>query len=74
MVVFLVCYFQKALIYPLQLKLITSVNRKVCCSTIKSLYSNEGRHGGEATLEAVRLIADIVKAHNCQLHPDSIEV
>ncbi|XP_061351465.1 nucleolar complex-associated protein 3 [Gastrolobium bilobum] len=48
--------------------------RKICCSTIKSLFTNEGKHGGEATLEAVRLIADYVKAHNCQLHPDSVEV
>ncbi|XP_054814559.1 nucleolar complex-associated protein 3 [Prosopis cineraria] len=48
--------------------------RKLCCSTIKSLFANEGKHGGEATVEAVRLIADLVKAHNCQLHPESIEV
>ncbi|XP_021820779.1 nucleolar complex protein 3 homolog isoform X1 [Prunus avium] len=50
------------------------VIRKLCCSTIKSLFTNEGKHGGEATVEAVRLIADHVKAHNCQLHPDSVEV
>lgn len=49
-------------------------NRKLCSSTIKSIFTNEGKHGGEATVEAVRLIADHVKAHNCQLHPDSIEV
>ncbi|KAI4323214.1 hypothetical protein L6164_022838 [Bauhinia variegata] len=48
--------------------------RKLCCSTIKSLFINEGKHGGEATVEAVRLIADHVKAYNCQMHPDSIEV
>ncbi|KAJ7948944.1 Nucleolar complex protein 3 like [Quillaja saponaria] len=48
--------------------------RKLCCSTIESLFLNEGKHGGEATVEAVRLIADHVKAHNCQLHPDSVEV
>ncbi|KAK7312551.1 hypothetical protein VNO77_36490 [Canavalia gladiata] len=48
--------------------------RKLCCSTIKSLFTNEGKHGGEATIEAVRLIADHVKAHNCQLHPDSLDV
>ncbi|KAI9116384.1 hypothetical protein K1719_012551 [Acacia pycnantha] len=48
--------------------------RKLCCSTIKSLFTNDGKHGGEATVEAVRLIADQVKAHNCQLHPESIEV
>ncbi|RWW25751.1 hypothetical protein GW17_00009887 [Ensete ventricosum] len=39
-----------------------------------SIFSNEGKHGGEATLEAVRLIADHVKFHDCQLHPDSIDV
>ncbi|KAK7257069.1 hypothetical protein RIF29_30772 [Crotalaria pallida] len=56
---------------------ISSINeaiRKVCCSTVKSLFTNEGKHGGEATVEAVRLIADHVKAHNCQMHPDSVEV
>lgn len=50
------------------------VVRRLCCSTIKSIFTNEGKHGGEATVEAVRLIADHVKAHNCQLHPDSLEV
>ncbi|CAL5192380.1 unnamed protein product [Lathyrus oleraceus] len=48
--------------------------RQLCCSTIKSLFTNEGKHGGEATVEAVRLISYQVKDHNCQLHPDSIEV
>ncbi|KAE9620820.1 hypothetical protein Lal_00019209 [Lupinus albus] len=48
--------------------------RKLCCSTIKSLFTNEGKHGGEATVEAVRLIADHVKAYNCQMQPDSVEV
>ncbi|CAL1409404.1 unnamed protein product [Linum trigynum] len=48
--------------------------RKVSCDTIKSLFMNEGKHGGEATIEAVRMIADRVKALNCQMHPDSIEV
>ncbi|KAK3042631.1 hypothetical protein RJ639_000883 [Escallonia herrerae] len=50
------------------------VIRKLCCASIKSLFANEGKHGGEATVEAVKLIADLVKAHDCQLHPDSIEV
>lgn len=48
--------------------------RKLCCEAIKSLFANEGKHGGEATLEAVRLIADKVKNHDCQLHPDSLNV
>ncbi|KAK2972020.1 hypothetical protein RJ640_005040 [Escallonia rubra] len=50
------------------------VIRKLCCASIKSLFANEGKHGGEATVEAVKLIADLVKAHDCQLHPDSVEV
>ncbi|XP_022147948.1 nucleolar complex protein 3 homolog [Momordica charantia] len=49
------------------------VVRKLCCGAIKSLFINEGKHGGEATVEAVRLIANHVKYHDCQLHPDSIE-
>jgi len=56
------------------LKFPFSFYRKLCCSTIKSLFTNEGKHGGEVTLEAVRLIADHVKAHNCQFHPDSVDV
>ncbi|KGN44277.1 nucleolar complex protein 3 homolog [Cucumis sativus] len=47
--------------------------RKLCCGAIQSLFINEGKHGGEATVEAVRLIADHVKYHDCQLHPDSIQ-
>ncbi|XP_050107043.1 nucleolar complex-associated protein 3-like isoform X1 [Malus sylvestris] len=50
------------------------VVRKLCCSTVKSLFTNEGKHNGEATVEAVRLIANHVKAQNCQMHPDSLEV
>ncbi|XP_058071735.1 nucleolar complex-associated protein 3 isoform X2 [Magnolia sinica] len=50
------------------------VVRKLCCSSVKSLFTNEGKHGGEATIEAVQLIADHVKIHDCQLHPDCIEV
>ncbi|KAL0725767.1 hypothetical protein Bca4012_040366 [Brassica carinata] len=50
------------------------VVRRLCCSTVRSLFSNEGKHGGELTVQAVRLIADQVKSQNCQLHPNSIEV
>lgn len=50
------------------------VVRKLCCATIKSLFTNEGKHGGVATVEAVRLIANHVKVKNCQLHPDFVEV
>lgn len=50
------------------------VIRKLCCNTIKSLFTNEGKHGGEVTVEAVQLIANLVKDHDCHLHPDSVEV
>ncbi|XP_027063917.1 nucleolar complex-associated protein 3 isoform X1 [Coffea arabica] len=50
------------------------VVRKLCCATVKSLFEHEGKHGGEATVEAVKMIAELVKVHNCQLHPDSIDV
>ncbi|CAL4914952.1 unnamed protein product [Urochloa decumbens] len=48
--------------------------RKMCSETIRSIFINEGKHRGEATIEVVRLIADHVKLNDCQLHPDSIEV
>ncbi|XP_031373761.1 nucleolar complex protein 3 homolog [Punica granatum] len=68
--------FRESLIEVVTRNLTSSddVVRKLCCDTIKSLFSNEGKHGGEATVEAVRLIADLVKANNCQMPPDSIEV
>ncbi|KAL2473247.1 hypothetical protein Fot_48983 [Forsythia ovata] len=50
------------------------VVRNLCCASVKSLFINEGKHGGEATVEAVQMIAELVKTHNCQLHPDSIQV
>ncbi|KAI3982944.1 hypothetical protein MKX01_010427 [Papaver californicum] len=50
------------------------VIRKLCCPAIKSLFLNEGKHGGEATVEAVHLIANLVKLHECRLHPDTIEI
>ncbi|KAH9603623.1 hypothetical protein KSS87_006508 [Heliosperma pusillum] len=49
------------------------VVRKRCVTTIQSLFTSEGKHGGEATVEAVQMISDLVKIHDCQLHPDSIE-
>ncbi|KAG1327463.1 hypothetical protein COCNU_01G013970 [Cocos nucifera] len=58
----------------LQKKNYTQKCWKLCCEAVRSLFINEGKHGGQATLEAVRLIADHVKFHNCQLHPDSIDV
>ncbi|KAK6929006.1 CCAAT-binding factor [Dillenia turbinata] len=50
------------------------VVRTLCCAALKSIFTNEGKHGGEATVEAVKMIADHVKANGCLLHPDSIEV
>ncbi|KAG0503790.1 hypothetical protein HPP92_003862 [Vanilla planifolia] len=50
------------------------VIRKLCCETIISIFTNEGKHGGQVTLDAVQLIAELVKTHDCQLHPESIEV
>lgn len=50
------------------------VIRKLCCASVKLLFTNEGKHGGEATVVAVQLIAEHVKAYNCLLDPDSIEV
>lgn len=48
--------------------------RKLCCAALKSLFADEGKHGGEVTVEAVKLISDHVKVYDCQLHPDCIEV
>ncbi|KAK8943652.1 hypothetical protein KSP40_PGU007690 [Platanthera guangdongensis] len=50
------------------------VVRKLCCETLRSLFTNEGKHEGQVTLEAVRLISELVKAHDCYLHPDILEV
>ncbi|KAH7557836.1 hypothetical protein JRO89_XS11G0227200 [Xanthoceras sorbifolium] len=67
-------YFLNLAFIYFQLNCLFLVCRKLCCSTIRSLFTNEGKHGGEATVEAVRLIAGHVKASHCQLHPDFIEV
>ncbi|KAH9308919.1 hypothetical protein KI387_036830, partial [Taxus chinensis] len=53
---------------------IDDLSRKLSASAIRSLFLNEGKHGGEATVEAVELLADFVKRHNCRLHPDTIQV
>lgn len=46
----------------------------MCCQAIKGLFLNPGKHGGEATVEAVQLIADFVRLRNCQLPPDLVQV
>ncbi|KAH7415725.1 hypothetical protein KP509_14G058300 [Ceratopteris richardii] len=48
--------------------------RKLSCNAIQSLFLNEGKHGGSATVEAVEMIAELVKTENCMLRPDVIEV
>lgn len=46
----------------------------MCCEAIRSFFIKEGKHRGEATIGAVRLLADHVKLSDCQLHPDSIKL
>lgn len=53
---------------------IEDLNRRLSCAAIRSLFLSEGKHRGEATVEAVQLIADFVKRNHCRLHPDTIEV
>eukprot|EP01018_Ginkgo_biloba_P030125 Gb_30922 [translate_table: standard] len=50
------------------------LSRKLSCAAVRSIFLDEGKHGGEATLQAAQLIADFVKLHRCHLHPDTIEV
>ncbi|EFJ11960.1 hypothetical protein SELMODRAFT_125068, partial [Selaginella moellendorffii] len=38
-----------------------------------SLFKNERKHGGEATVEAVQLIADYVKESDCNVQPDVLQ-
>ncbi|KAG8379515.1 hypothetical protein BUALT_Bualt07G0096600 [Buddleja alternifolia] len=66
---------QDEVVSPLsQVPVPLAFGRKLCCATVKSLFTDEGKHGGEVTVEAVNMIAEVVKIHNCLLHPDSIEV
>ncbi|CAM6103085.1 unnamed protein product [Calypogeia fissa] len=46
----------------------------MCCQAIKGLFVNPGKHGDEATVEAVQLIADFVRLRNCHLPPEVIQV
>eukprot|EP00252_Welwitschia_mirabilis_P011572 TRINITY_DN25857_c0_g1_i1.p1 TRINITY_DN25857_c0_g1~~TRINITY_DN25857_c0_g1_i1.p1 ORF type:complete len:838 (+),score=199.89 TRINITY_DN25857_c0_g1_i1:191-2704(+) len=57
-----------------QMNSIDDTNRKLSCAAVRSLFLNEGKHRGEATVEAVKLIAKLVKQTKCCLHPDVIEV
>ncbi|KAG6554448.1 hypothetical protein Mapa_003826 [Marchantia paleacea] len=47
---------------------------KMSANAITSLFNNFGKHSGEATVEAVQLIADLVKLRNCQLRPEAVQV
>lgn len=44
------------------------------CEAVRTIFENEAKHGGHATLEAVQLIADFVKLKNCRAHPDVVKV
>lgn len=44
------------------------------CDAIKSLFQNEARHGGEATVEAVQLITELVKERRCRVRSSVVEV
>ena len=44
------------------------------CDAIKSLFQNEARHGGEATVEAVQLITELVKERRCRVRSSVGEV
>ncbi|KAI5067225.1 hypothetical protein GOP47_0017753 [Adiantum capillus-veneris] len=48
--------------------------RKMSCHAVRSLFLNEGKHGGSATVEAVEMIADLVKSEKCIVRPDVIQV
>ncbi|MCO5601786.1 hypothetical protein L7F22_055911 [Adiantum nelumboides] len=48
--------------------------RKTSCDAVRSLFLNEGKHGGSALIEAVEMIADLVKTEKCVVRPDVIQV
>lgn len=47
---------------------------KLACDAIKSLFKNEPKHGGEATVEAVQLVAELVKSRRFRVRPAVVEV
>lgn len=47
---------------------------KLACDAVKSLLRNEAKHGGEATVEAVQLIAELVKSRRYRVRPAVVEV
>jgi nucleolar complex protein 3 len=50
------------------------VYSKLACDAVKSLFKNEAKHGGEATVEAVQLIAELVKSRRYRVRPSVVEV
>ncbi|KAG0625935.1 hypothetical protein M758_2G089700 [Ceratodon purpureus] len=46
----------------------------LACDAVKSLFKNEAKHGGEATVEAVQLIAELVKSRRYRVRPAVVEV
>eukprot|EP00250_Pteridium_aquilinum_P018457 c24095_g1_i1 orf=135-2744(+) len=48
--------------------------RTMSCNAVRSLFQNEGKHGGSATVESVEMIADLIKTEKCVVRPDALEV
>lgn len=47
---------------------------KLACDAVKFVFKNEAKHGGEATVEAVQLIAELVKSRRYRVRPSVVEV
>lgn len=47
---------------------------RLACDAVRSLFKNEAKHGGEATVEAVQLIAELVKSRRYRVRPCVVEV
>lgn len=47
---------------------------KLACDAVKFIFKNEAKHGGEATVEAVQLIAELVKSRRYRVRPAVVEV
>lgn len=46
----------------------------LCCEAVRDVLRNEARHGGDATLEAVELVADLIRRQWCIASPAVIQV
>lgn len=47
---------------------------KLACDAVKLIFKNEAKHGGEATVEAVQLVAELVKSRRYRVRPAVVEV